>query len=1738
MKIFKYIFTLIAIVTTINASAQVYPVQVTVATTPPYYNYLSHYGDQNNHLLIVATLTDFNSPPVNVRLRLKIEGSGYTLRTRQDIPIGNVYTLSPGVPVFIQGDELLPLLTEQNLAVVSGSPNLNNLPEGITTICVEVVENGTGGAVLATQNCSSFLLQLMQPPQPFLPVCNSVVDTTSMFQTFQWSQPQNYIPSIGSELNYTFSLYEWIDTTNYNIFQTGQGLVYTAQTTSPIVQVSNFDVAFQKGRKYVWRVRAQLSSNGLPTQMITQNGLSQPCSFYYGKPVTISEALADGLSINLSTQALTTRKGQAIWTVTDATPGQGLSTYSSYIVEYRKKTPEGSSIIYPWSVDTVASLMLPIYQLEPEQTYQVRVAGMSGGYTSDRTPISEFTTPSARVYACGESDLPFMPGNYEPLPILHMGDVVQIGQFQLNVTQATALGTPGRFSGHGEIPHDFLAGAKVKVRFDNLLIDKEYIVREGVANAMTDGAEGWMNDYYLDHAFRDTVGFVTAYGYSGDSTSIFVVVGEDTLTYTFNLPYPIVIYGEGNVAYQFWPDGTVVITTWGTTPSADQLDATKNLFARFETVEGSEQLFDKKKYDHLAANYEVIACVENFNYWVPNTAKGTSGTTQVKATVHVNTPGYVPTNMSFVLKGGYTTVQHTQVNDTTFILTLPAKSFDYQVYAMYEEFKIGKLNVSSFDAVTRKVKIVPLVAMNGITAQAITNGLNTQFTAANTAFDIEIDTLFNSPEFNAQTVFNNPDVTLMSKYTDQMRELRLAYLASNDLANDEYLVFVIPGFENAGIDGYMVRGRALGFITQSNLSSTGVFISTLSHELGHGIGGLQHTWGDDLTKKGATDNLMDYSSLAPKTLTRLQWEDVHNASLTLNLFDSEEDGMGLNLAFRNLTLPPYCNHIVSINKSKFNDISKVVFQSVEGTIFKFRESSLSNLQYVNLCSGLVVSVTGVDDEEFKRITISYKNMDGDLEVPNLLFDHPTKPNVAEKCYKDDGTYVDCYYPTSDDILVDAPKCENIEKIFIGPSKVTNEMVDANPNNFKAYTKNCNDGKTCVADNFTTVSEQFKTEIKNYVLQLADLNTYYSNTGKTFVTRKSEGSSYERMISLDQEKILDEKLNQLHYLRPNLTVCFIAYETDQPNMIYSGTQLNEVAQYAIDQASIQYPDKEFAVFIINMEKDEYHGQYGVEVTECQEFGYAIKSSRGLLDFAITTAELKDFKYISGEFLKIYTLLKKPYKISNVYERYDGSIVTREIDRLNNSATDKCGLPSIYNGHVLVSKNQNNYFEKRMNLSIAYDAFNETYELNHNGYGNNQDAEREQRIQEITQLTNEIRLLEYQYDAESENDLTNPELWYRDYEMDKTLSNVIDHYIDVDRVIFELNKRRGNEYLTNIEQYLGISESSVGSNTYYEFDAVTVLLDPLIYGALDVVGCIPGVDYVTDALGVAYATVRGDGDQILIYSAALATPFVGAIVYKQGKKLVGLYIKKTAPDVYSIAVKEAGDDLTDWYRVSNEIPVDPSDVSLIKNEINNSSKLSDLPNSKRKSMYDAVKGVDNLLTRRNNWLNNLKSQYNVNDAFSPQGLNPSNISPTLKNEMLNGFSSALPNNLKENFFNTLIQSGSTVPIKQTYNAGDELYKIVPKGNGYSKSSFYMSKTEFDALKNSTDIEQKLGLPLGSHAVEYDVYKATANQSVDVFESTVANTVQGGYTTTGGAKQTFLLDDSKWTITLETNSLIPPK
>lgn len=877
-----------------NTHAQVYPVQTNVSTSGPYFNYLSYYGDQNNHLQVITTLVDFNTPPINVRLRFKIQGPGYELYTNPNANITQTYVLESGMPLVLSGIDLLPYL-QANTLVNPNNVDLNNLPEGLTTICVDVIRAGTNQEVLSTNNCTLFNLYQFQPPQTFLPQCASMLDTTGLFHTFQWSAPLGYVPDVNSEVRYTFSLYRWQDPSNNTIFVTDQGLVwreYDIQTTQAIV--SEFDVQFEQGGLYVWRIEAQVYSDGMPINMIVNNGVSAPCTFTYGEAQTLTDLLGDGLEIQLFTEASSERKGTASWTVIDNTPNQGLSTFDAFFIEYRKQPTGNEGFEIPWFSETLTTLQKFIYQLEPNTSYEVKVSGIIGGVVGDPTPVKIFTTPAARVYACGESDLPFLPATYTPLQNATVGTQVQIGQFTLTMTEVVPLGSAGHYAGKGEIPISFLANARAKVRFEDLLIDTEYRVREGRADVITEGLEAWLDEQYqqfIDPYFVD--GTIDS-AYVSDSLA-WVVVDGVAISFVFDPPnYPVIVNDASGNTYTIYPNGTIIVSSYLAISETWNVGA--NQVAMFGQNANEIRGFDPKEHMEWYENYETMKLSDNTFYFVANKsmAKGEADQVNVQFPPNVSQMSFELANGTPILvsslNGAW--MGNKPYNDSGLVQTLNIPAFSsagkYEIFAFANNEKVGQLNINVYSEKTKELIVVPLVANLGVTESQIKAELDRTLGEANINVTVTLSPQWNDTTFTPTYTISLPtEVGALSKYSDDMRELRDAYFAANpNAAKDKYYLFVVNGFDDPSELGYMVRGRAMGFIagSQSNI------LETISHELGHGMGALEHSWKNNGPSQGSTDNLMDYGANAPKNnLTKAQWKELRDADVLPSLFDDVED---------------------------------------------------------------------------------------------------------------------------------------------------------------------------------------------------------------------------------------------------------------------------------------------------------------------------------------------------------------------------------------------------------------------------------------------------------------------------------------------------------------------------------------------------------------------------------------------------------------------------------------------------------------------------------------------------------------------------------------------------------------------------------------------------------------------------------------------------------------------------------
>lgn len=130
--------------------------------------------------------------------------------------------------------------------------------------------------------------------------------------------------------------------------------------------------------------------------------------------------------------------------------------------------------------------------------------------------------------------------------------------------------------------------------------------------------------------------------------------------------------------------------------------------------------------------------------------------------------------------------------------------------------------------------------------------------------------------------------------------------------------------------------------------------------------------------------------------------------------------------------------------------------------------------------------------------------------------------------------------------------------------------------------------------------------------------------------------------------------------------------------------------------------------------------------------------------------------------------------------------------------------------------------------------------------------------------------------------------------------------------------------------------------------------------------------------------------------------------------------------------------------------------------------------------------------------------------------------------------LPLSQAEMYAKGLIESGSTVPVKKVIN--EPLFKIVSSGTTPSDMTpYWFTKGELENLKRDPiDALNKLGIPLQSHAVKFDVYEIKPKGIATVFESKIAPTQQGSFKQSGGATQTLVTNRSQFTDAKKTESI----
>jgi hypothetical protein len=922
---------IIALLSCFVVNAQT-PVQVTPQLLPPYSLQVSEYYSGIQPKLQVLLLNrDINQPTIQVKLKLTIESQNCRMQTKVNANTP-IFTLTSGIPYYMTPQDLQPFFTASNIDFGGGYSEqeyvqTGRLPEGLYSFYIEAFELLSGNLV-SNKGFTLGWLTLADPPILNTPAkAESVSPTNPQNVIFNWTPRHNTSPTAGYLTDYIFTLVE------YNDINIGPEASFTSSPPFFIDSTQTTTFLFGPGqpqliagKRYAWRVQAKAKNGSQEIAMFRNNGFSEVFWFTYQ-----NNCLAP-LGINHTVQG---QRATIEWS--------NNPQHMEWKVEYREKNNPDAQ----WFTigNTLPRVMLT--DLKPGTQYEYRVGGscIVGQFTY--SGLYSFTTggsPVPPVPNCGDSTLPAQ-GSGQLLQTLNAGDTIRAGSFTVNVGFSTGAGS---FTGMGYVIVPWLMNAKVEVRFTNITLSLDHKLLSGIIETTYDPAESGIDDIdeYIDvftagygvggvvtgQVSADTTvgypilwpggivatlppGYNPATGQPAAGTTIPITItnaqtGVQTTLQVDQLPTTI-MDANGNV-YQVSTSGSVslVATTGGTellqNMNKKVIDGDKALVI-FGQTENAKYAFDKwqpiyKKSSTFSKEYEKIACVNGGlsidagNYYVSAKAMAPGATDTLIAVIRKPAGSTISNDSIQFVNSKGTKYMKIVINDSTLAIPIvggPEKDAQ-EIYAVYKQtgaktLNLGKLLVASYPRKEYKVKLVPV---NGATVNEvlIAEKLNKVYNKLNIYWGVSTDNNFTDLTWDVNN--NGLDITgsgTFSNLTTEMKALNNLYKNSHYLDPTTSYIFILNNANESNVAGDMPRARQFGYVFINGNPNPSL---TVLHEVGHGIFRLRHTFdGYGFGQTDLADNLMNYSN--GETLTKLQWDYLHDPAIVLTPLESDADGESL-----------------------------------------------------------------------------------------------------------------------------------------------------------------------------------------------------------------------------------------------------------------------------------------------------------------------------------------------------------------------------------------------------------------------------------------------------------------------------------------------------------------------------------------------------------------------------------------------------------------------------------------------------------------------------------------------------------------------------------------------------------------------------------------------------------------------------------------------------------------------------
>jgi len=488
-KTLKILLFVYCYLLTVTASAQIYPVQATPQIVPPYSFKLSDYTTTTQEKLFLnLLLTDAQESGRQVRLKLFVEGPGINFQSTDFVSGALPIVLNGGINLRLTNLDLQPYFKPENLVGIGPKQYSVQLPEGQYRFCFEVYDQFSGQRI-SNRSCAHIFLVLNDPPLLNVPFRGDVVTARQPQNIiFNWTPRHINAPAV----QYEFTLKE--------LWDTGMDPQASFFAAPPLYQTTTFantlhygpaQTPLLEGRTYGWQVRAFVSDGFTETSLFRNNGMSEVYHFTYRAdcppPRFVLSKAENSQTVKINWQ---------------------MGEHLRYRVQYRKKGYGDGDWFGLWSRTNEAT----IRNLEAGTVYEFRVGGDCNPIQASQqlgdeglaySAIHEFTTPTEdemAYYNCGippEIEI----ANQEPLLNLGVNEVFTAGDFPVTIKYVEYLGQDGRYSGWGIITIPYLGDTGIRVEFENIKINTDYQLVEGMVETSYDAE--WSGIVDVDQAIED-----------------------------------------------------------------------------------------------------------------------------------------------------------------------------------------------------------------------------------------------------------------------------------------------------------------------------------------------------------------------------------------------------------------------------------------------------------------------------------------------------------------------------------------------------------------------------------------------------------------------------------------------------------------------------------------------------------------------------------------------------------------------------------------------------------------------------------------------------------------------------------------------------------------------------------------------------------------------------------------------------------------------------------------------------------------------------------------------------------------------------------------------------------------------------------------------------------------------------------------------------------------------------------